>query len=104
MGVTTVSLIARETVKSIWNAFQPLHMKVPTENDFKNIAKKFTISGFRSHRSITDQIFTIKQIFETAMSKIYPCTLEEATAKVMMGGNVSDTLLVQSGLRQGDLF
>lgn len=41
IGATTVSSIVRETVKAIWDIFQPLHMKVPTETDFKNIAKEF---------------------------------------------------------------
>lgn len=41
MGATTVSAIVRETVKAIWDVLQPIHMKSPTENAFKLIAKDF---------------------------------------------------------------
>lgn len=41
MGVTTVASIVEETVKAIWEIFQPIHMKIPTENTFKEIAKEF---------------------------------------------------------------
>lgn len=41
MGVTTVSKIVRETIKAMWIKLQPLHMKVPTEEDFRNIAADY---------------------------------------------------------------
>lgn len=41
MGATTVSSIVRQTVEAIWDVLQPVHMKVPTENMFKQIAKEF---------------------------------------------------------------
>lgn len=41
MGASTVSLIVREVVEVIWDTFQAVHMKVPSENDFENIAKEF---------------------------------------------------------------
>ena len=41
MGVTTVSKIISEMVKIIWTILQPIHMKVPTEHDFKEIANDY---------------------------------------------------------------
>lgn len=39
MGVATVSTIIGEMVKVIWvEVLQPLHMKIPTEDDFKKVA------------------------------------------------------------------
>lgn len=41
MGVSTISKIVKETVKAIWTILQPIHMKIPTEQDFKKIAKDY---------------------------------------------------------------
>lgn len=41
MGVSTVSTIVREIVKVIWEILQPLHMKIPNEDDFKKIAEDY---------------------------------------------------------------
>lgn len=41
MGASTVSSIVKETIEVIWNILQPLHMKVPTEEMFREIAMEF---------------------------------------------------------------
>lgn len=41
MGASTVSSIVRETVEIIWEELQPIHMKTPTEDSWKMIAKQF---------------------------------------------------------------
>ncbi|XP_023246670.1 protein ALP1-like [Copidosoma floridanum] len=40
-GISTVSSIVIECMKVIWSKLQPLHMPVPTEQDFVRIAKRF---------------------------------------------------------------
>lgn len=40
MGATTVASIVEETIKAIWEILKPIHMKVPTENTFKEIARE----------------------------------------------------------------
>lgn len=41
MGATTVAIIVKEITTLLWDCLQPLHMKTPTEETFKNIAKNF---------------------------------------------------------------
>ena len=41
MGPATVSQIVKEMVKALWDILQPLHMKVPTQQEFKDIANDF---------------------------------------------------------------
>lgn len=41
MGSTTVSKIVSQVLKIIWETFQPLHMKIPSEDDFRKIADDY---------------------------------------------------------------
>lgn len=41
MGITTVSNIIKEVTTILWEVLQPIHMKPPTDEDFKQIAKEF---------------------------------------------------------------
>lgn len=41
MGSATVAGIVKETVIVIWQTLQPLHMKIPTSEDFKQIAEDY---------------------------------------------------------------
>lgn len=41
MEVTTVSKIIREILKVIWEILQPLHMKIPDEQDFRKVAHDY---------------------------------------------------------------
>lgn len=41
MGIATVSKIVRVTSECLWRVLQPIHMKNPTEEMFKDIAERF---------------------------------------------------------------
>lgn len=41
LSASTVAAIALELTRLLWEVFQPLHMKSPTEEDFKEIANTF---------------------------------------------------------------
>ena len=41
MGLSTVSTIIQEALGIIWTVFQPIHMPVPTTEQFLDIAEKF---------------------------------------------------------------
>lgn len=41
MGATTVGIIVKETVEVIWNILQPVHVPVPTEDDFIKISADY---------------------------------------------------------------
>ncbi|KAG8240047.1 hypothetical protein J437_LFUL016902, partial [Ladona fulva] len=41
MGASSVGKIIKETVEALWNVLHPLHIPMPTEKNFENIAKDF---------------------------------------------------------------
>lgn len=41
LGITTVALIVKQTLPVLWQVLQPLHMKPPTAEEFKEIADTF---------------------------------------------------------------
>lgn len=41
LGITTVSKIVKQMLPVLWHVLQPLHMKPPTTEDFKEIADQF---------------------------------------------------------------
>lgn len=42
VGTTTVSNIVKETCSVIWNILSPVLLKLPTEEEWKNIANDFS--------------------------------------------------------------
>ncbi|XP_050292833.1 uncharacterized protein LOC126733542 [Anthonomus grandis grandis] len=41
MGATTVGSIVKETVNAVWNILQPIHLPVPTQDDFIKISEDY---------------------------------------------------------------
>lgn len=41
MGASTVSKIVKEVVKVLWQTFQPLHMQIPSKEDFLKTAEDY---------------------------------------------------------------